>query len=157
VLCIEQIRPTTIVCRDGGTSVLVEVIQAIQEIEGIRMTIEIKEIVMIVIDDAGTSEAYVEMGRAAANERGPDHRDGTTVMVKIRQLSRRWTDESTHRCCVRQLSTMLGMATSTSRQECVEESSWTCTMAVRVWRHAWRLSRISPHIIAGRRGTSCSI
>ena len=52
MLCIEQIRPTTIVCRDGGTSVLVEVIQVIQGIEGIRMTIEIEEIVMIIINDA---------------------------------------------------------------------------------------------------------
>jgi len=32
---MEQIRPTTIVCRDGGTSVLVQVIQEIQGIEGI--------------------------------------------------------------------------------------------------------------------------
>ena len=113
MLCIEQIRPTTIVCRDGGTSVLVEVIQVIQGIEGIQMTIEIKEIVMIVINDARASETFVEVGWTAANERGPDHRDGTTVTVKIHQLSRRCTDESTHRCCVRQLSTTLVKATST--------------------------------------------
>jgi len=74
VLCIEQIRPTMIVRRDEGASVLVEVIQVIQEIEGIRMTIGIVEIVMIVTDsDAGASEMFVKMERAAANERGPGH------------------------------------------------------------------------------------
>ena len=74
VLCIEQIRPTTIVCRDVGASVLAEVIQEIQGIEGIRMTIGIVEIVMIVTDsDAGASEMFVKMERAAANERGPGH------------------------------------------------------------------------------------
>jgi len=112
--------------------VLVEVIQVIQWIEGIRMTIEIEVIVMIVSNDAGASGTFVEVGRTAANERDPDHRDGTTVTVKIRQLSRQCTDESTHRCYVRQLSTTLAKATSTSRHECMEESSWTCTMAVRV-------------------------
>ena len=102
VLCIEQILPTTIVRHDVGASVLVEVIQVIQEIKGIRMTIEIVEIVMIIIEsDAGASETFVKMERGAANERGPGHRDGTTVTVRIRQLSRRWTDGSTHRCCVR--------------------------------------------------------
>ena len=129
---------------------LVEVIKAIQVIEGIRMTIEIEEIVMIVIDDTETSETYVKVGRIAANKRGPNHRDGTTVTVKIRQLSRQCTDKSTHRCCVRQLSTTLVKVTSTSRQECVEESSWTCAMVVRVWRHSWHLSGISPHIIVDR-------
>jgi len=157
VLCIEQIRPTSIVCQDGGTSVLVEVIQAIQVIEGIRMTIEIEEIVVIVSNDARASETFVEVGRTAANEMGPDHRDGTTVTVKIHQLSRQCTDENTYRCCIRQLSTTLVKATSTSRHKCVEESSWTCTTAVRVWTHSWHLSGISPHIIDGRRETSCSI
>jgi len=98
VLCIEQIRPTTIVCRDEGASVLAEVIQEIQEIKGIWMTIEIEEIVMIVVEsDAGASETFVEMERATTNERGPSHRNGTTVTVRIRQLSRQWIDESTHR------------------------------------------------------------
>ena len=63
VLCIEQIRPTTIVCRDGGTSVLAQVIREIQGIEGIRMTIEIEVIEVIVINDARASETFVKMGR----------------------------------------------------------------------------------------------
>ena len=71
-------------------------------IEGIWMTIKIEEIGMVVINDTGASETFVEMGRTAANERGPNHQDGTTVTVKIRQLSRRYTDESTNRCYARQ-------------------------------------------------------
>jgi len=82
---------------------------------------------MIVINDARASETFVEVGRTATNETGPDHQDGTTVMVKIRQLSRWCTDKSSHRCCVRQLSTTL------------VKVSWTCTMAVRVWRRSWHL------------------
>ena len=100
MLCIEQIRPTTIVCRDGGTSVLAQVIREIQGIEGIRMTIEIEEIGMIVSNDAGASEKFVETGRTAANERGPNRQDVTAVTGKIRQLSRRYTDEGTHQCYV---------------------------------------------------------
>ena len=102
MLCIEQIRPTTIVCQGGGTSVLVQVIREIQWTEGVRMNIQIEEIGMIIINDARASETYVEMGQTAANERGPNHQDETTVTVEIRQLSRRYTDESTHRCYARQ-------------------------------------------------------
>ena len=102
MLCIEQIRPTTIVCQDGGTSVLAQVIREIQEIEGIWMTIEIKMIEVIIINDAGASETFVEMGRTAASKRGPNHQDETVVTVKICQLSRRYTDDSTHRCYAHQ-------------------------------------------------------
>ena len=102
VLCIEQIRPTTIVRGDGGTLVLVQGIREIQEIEGIRMTIEIKMIEVIVINDAGASETFVEMGRTTANERGPNRQDVTAVTGKIRQLSRRYTDEDTQQCYARQ-------------------------------------------------------
>ena len=104
------------------------------------MTIKIEEIGMIVINDARASETFVEMGRTAANERGPNHQDGTTVTVKIRPLSRRYTDESTHRCYTCQWSTTFVKATSTSRHGCVVESSWTCTMAVRVWMETFLAS-----------------
>ena len=49
---------------------------------------------MIVINDAGASKTFVEMGRTTANERGPTG--------KIRQLSRRYTDEDTQQCYARQ-------------------------------------------------------
>ena len=51
---------------------LAQVIREIQAIEGIRMTIKIEEIEMIVINDAGASETFVEMGRTAANENRQD-------------------------------------------------------------------------------------
>jgi len=82
--------------------VLAQVIREIQGIEGIRMTIKIEEIEVIVINDEGASETFVEMGWTAASERGPNHQDETVVTVKVRQLSRRYTDDSTHRCYARQ-------------------------------------------------------
>ena len=66
------------------------------------MTIEIKVIEVIVINDARASETFVKMGRTAANERGRNHQDVSAVTGKIRQLSRWYTDEGTHQCYVRQ-------------------------------------------------------